>query len=105
MNHVNLYGICVCISTKLSFLNSSMPYILAPDSTDDGWNEDWGDWEEDKSEPQESRDTTPDTDQEGETTTNQALKWLQTCSLSVSPAADLLAIANEDRLVLMARQY
>lgn len=78
-------------------------FTLTADSPTDGWDEDWGDWEEERPET-ESRDTTPDTDHEGETT-NQALKWLQTCILSISPAADLLAIANKDRLVLMARKH
>jgi len=76
---------------------------LAESPPTDGWNEDWGDWDDDKPEDTESRETTPDTDHEGETT-NQSLKWLQSCSLSISPAADLLAIAKNDRLVLMTRK-
>ncbi|WAR19500.1 RBGPR-like protein [Mya arenaria] len=68
----------------------------------DGWDEDWEDWGEDAEE--ESRETTPDTDQEGEAT-SEAHRWLQECLVSVSPAADLIAVARKDKLVLLSPKY
>ncbi|XP_052787528.1 rab3 GTPase-activating protein non-catalytic subunit-like isoform X1 [Mya arenaria] len=68
----------------------------------DGWDEDWDDWEEDAEEG--SRETTPDTDQEGEAT-SEAHRWLQECLVSVSPAADLIAVARKDKLVLLSPKY
>ncbi|XP_045164449.2 rab3 GTPase-activating protein non-catalytic subunit-like [Mercenaria mercenaria] len=70
--------------------------------TSDGWDEDWGDWNDDKQE--ESRETTPEEETEGEGN-NGWKKWMQECIISVSPAADLIALANEDRLVLMTPKF
>ena len=33
-----------------------------------------------------------------------SLAWLQECQVSVSPTGELIAIANDQRLVLMARK-
>ena len=43
--------------------------------------------------------------EQSETTDDSAHKWLQETIVSVSPAADLIALANENKLVLLARMY
>ena len=82
---------------KLNLLN-----IFSP-SSGDSWTEDWGEWDE---ETMDTRESTPDTDTEGEGTVHaSASKWIQDCQLAISPTADLIAISNKDKLVLMTRKF
>ena len=37
--------------------------------------------------------------------TNHNKSWLQECAFSISPTGDFLAIANEDRIVILQRKY
>ncbi|XP_052275243.1 rab3 GTPase-activating protein non-catalytic subunit-like isoform X3 [Dreissena polymorpha] len=54
----------------------------------------------------DTRESTPDTDTEGEGTVHaSASKWIQDCQLAISPTADLIAISNKDKLVLMTPKY
>ncbi|KAL4238914.1 Rab3 GTPase-activating protein non-catalytic subunit [Mactra antiquata] len=70
----------------------------------DGWDEDWGeDWNEDKME-EKSKESTPDDESEQEVD-NGNHKWLQECDVSISPAADIIAMTKQDRLVLLAPKY
>lgn len=36
---------------------------------------------------------------------NESLSWLQKCQVSISPVAELMALANDDKLVLLGRMY
>ena len=64
--------------------------------TFEGWDDtDWG-WK-DEDEKEETMEVT------GQDT--HALSWLQECQVSLSPAADLMAIACDDKLVLLERKY
>ena len=70
----------------------------------DGWDENWGeDWNEETNELEEV--VTEDTDVDEELSNNACQKWLQDCVYSISPAADLIALANQNRMVLMSRMY
>lgn len=58
----------------------------------EGWdNPDWG-WQ-DEAEETAGKEATVDN------------SWLNECHVSLSPAADLLAVTKGDRLVLLARMY
>ena len=61
----------------------------------EGWdNSDWG-WQDDEEvhKAQHSASGTAD------------VTWLHDCHLSLSPAADLMAVGKGDRLVLLAREW
>lgn len=63
----------------------------------DGWEDDWEDWNEEAAGEKEEKDK--------EVSNNEEHKWLQDCLISISPSADLFALANENRLVLMTPKY
>ena len=57
----------------------------------EGWDDaDWG-WKDEDEPEAESKST--------------SLSWLQECHVSLSPAGELMVLANGDRLVLLARTY
>lgn len=68
----------------------------------DGWDEDWGDWNDETSQEAETEAVDEEEGEDGDATNLDCHKWLQDCSLSISPAADLIAIARDDKLVLLA---
>ena len=77
----------------LSGSNRSMFYSEALS----GWDEsDWG-WKDEEEEKEKAT--------EAVVNDSQSLAWIQECQISLSPAADLMAIACDDRLVLLARTY
>ena len=45
------------------------------------------------------------TDDQTETSDDSSYRWLQDAVVSVSPAADLIALANDNRMVLLARRF
>lgn len=85
-----------------AFIDDQLKLSSDESPASDGWDEDWGDWNEDKQE-EVSREATPDDESEVDTN-NESNKWLQDCNISISPAGDIIAMAKEDRLVLLARK-
>ncbi|XP_029643164.1 rab3 GTPase-activating protein non-catalytic subunit isoform X2 [Octopus sinensis] len=67
-----------------------------PSGTEDAWSSSW-DWTV-ESQNQDEEEENHNRRKEHET-------WLQDSIISLSPANDLLAIANEDRIVLLAQKY
>ena len=64
--------------------------IISPSVDFEGWDDsDWGWKDEEETESPEE---------------NNSLSWLQECHVSLSPACELMALANDDRLVLLARK-
>ena len=76
-------------------------FISLFNSADDGsdWETAWGDWNDTMGDEEEVEI------EQSEATDDYAHKWFQDTIVSVSPAADLVALANENRLVLLARRY
>lgn len=69
-----------------------MHFISLPGVDVEGWDDsDWG-WK-------------VESDVAEEENTNESHSWLQDCHLSVSPVAELMALANKDKLVLLGRMY
>ncbi|XP_055995292.1 rab3 GTPase-activating protein non-catalytic subunit-like isoform X2 [Ostrea edulis] len=60
----------------------------------EGWDEDWGSWEEE--EIPENRET-PELDDKHQ--------WLQECVFSLSPANDIVAIAHNDKCALLSQRF
>ena len=63
----------------------------------DTWEEDWGDWNDDEemtTVDREEKASTPERDGD----------WLQQCILSLSPTNDLMAVAYQDKCVLLSRK-
>ena len=69
-------------------------------STD--WETDWGDWN-DKGDGEEGNMEV--TEDQTEASDDSSYRWLQDAVVSVSPAADLIALANDNRMVLLARRF
>ncbi|KAK3092344.1 hypothetical protein FSP39_001596 [Pinctada imbricata] len=87
---------------------SKIKKFLFPESTepapqieeeDDGWDEDWGAWNEDMKE-EDAKDVT-----ENDFSPDTNNSWLQQCILSLSPANDIMAVANQDRCVLLSQKF
>ncbi|GAB1601306.1 rab3 GTPase-activating protein non-catalytic subunit-like isoform X2 [Argonauta hians] len=68
-----------------------------PATTEDAWSTSW-DWAVDSH-------TQEDEEEENHNRRKEHETWLQDSILSLSPANDLLAIANEDRIVILAQKY
>ena len=45
------------------------------------------------------------TEDQSEAADDSGYRWLQDAIVSVSPAADLIALANDNRMVLLSRMY
>lgn len=78
-------------------------YILLffSEPSDDWGNDDWG-WKDDEDQTPESKDEDDsDTSSSGNGECNS---WLQQCLVALSPADDLMAIANGYKLVLLASE-
>lgn len=67
------------------------------DLGDENWEADWG-WNEDANESAETVESTDLPD-------NGKQKWFQECILSLSPTNDMVAIAHEDKIVVLARKF
>lgn len=62
----------------------------------EGWDDsDWG-WKDEDDETADVNETVKD---------DKLLSWLQECQVSLSPAADLMAVARDDRLVLLSQKW
>ncbi|KAI0237109.1 Rab3 GTPase-activating protein non-catalytic subunit [Lamellibrachia satsuma] len=62
----------------------------------EGWDDsDWG-WKDEDDETSDVNETVKD---------DKLLSWLQECQVSLSPAADLMAVARDDRLVLLSQKW
>ena len=69
-------------------------------STD--WETDWGDWNDTGDGEEGNMEVTGD---QTEASDDSSYRWLQDAVVSVSPAADLIALANDNRMVLLARRF
>ena len=89
------------LEKSLNFIQTCLYEPSLFNSADDGsdWDTAWGDWNDTMGEEEEVEV------EQSEATDDYAHKWFQDTIVSVSPAADLVALANENRLVLLARRY
>ncbi|ESO90130.1 hypothetical protein LOTGIDRAFT_218187 [Lottia gigantea] len=68
---------------------------------EDDWNNDWG-WTEDEQAVQAAVGSLEGND---DVEDNSKLKWLQDCLISLSPANDMITIANESRMVVLTQKW
>lgn len=66
------------------------------------WETSWDDWNETMEEDQKDVEMNED---QCEIADESGYKWLQDTIISVSPAADLIALANDNKMVLLAPKY
>lgn len=82
----------LCIVLLCAF--SELPYTLfSLIAEQDGWDDsDWG-WQDEEMEVEE---------EDSSESNIETLSWLQECHISLSPAAELMAIARDTKLVLLS---
>ncbi|XP_021378713.1 rab3 GTPase-activating protein non-catalytic subunit-like isoform X1 [Mizuhopecten yessoensis] len=69
-----------------------------------GWDVEWDDWNEE--EDSESASTPMEEEATSDSTMADTKHgWLQDCVISLSPANDMIAIANEQKIVLLSQKY
>ncbi|XP_061163319.1 rab3 GTPase-activating protein non-catalytic subunit-like isoform X1 [Saccostrea echinata] len=66
-------------------------------SENENWDEDWGSWDEQGEEAIPEKREAPESDDK--------LQWLQECVFSLSPANDIMAIAYNDKCVLLSQKF
>ena len=84
-------------------LNVSVSHNISfPVETSNDWETDWGDWNDTGDGGEVEMEVTDD---QTEASDDSSYRWLQDTVVSVSPAADLIALANDNRMVLLARRF
>ena len=101
------FPILICICSPIQFLfilcfkQIYVNWLFIPLNTfvsdgADGWdNSDWG-WKDEEEEKEKDEEEAPE---------SNPFLWLTECSLSLSPAAEMMAIANDERLLLLSRRF
>ncbi|XP_033735108.1 rab3 GTPase-activating protein non-catalytic subunit-like [Pecten maximus] len=89
-------------------LKEDSPERLLKNAANDGggWEVDWDDWNEGEEEDSESASTPMEEEATSESTISDTKhSWLQDCVISLSPANDMIAIAHEQKIVLLSQKY
>lgn len=88
-------------------LKEDSPERLLKNAVNDGggWDVDWDDWNDGDEEDSESVSTPIEEEEVESTMADTKHSWLQECVLSLSPANDMIAIANQQKIVLLSQKY